>query len=326
MSKGIGRLIQFGIAKETVRGTPENAATFWVPFNDLSIDEKFNLVKDEQSRGIIEDSVDAKIVKKWAEGSIKAPIGDKHFPLMLFSLFGSLSTSGPTDSSYTHTINVGQSAQHQALSLFIDDPLGGQDYKHGLGVLTSLELAYEQGKYIEYTANLKSKKGATATLTPASTSENRFLPQHLVFKLASTQSGLTGASAQIIKSLTLKVDQGIEDDDVLGSTDPADFLNKQFSIEGTVEALWQNESDFKTFVQSGTQKAMRIDLINTDTIIGSATNPSLRIDLYKVIFEPINRPFAVNDLVKQTLAFKAYYSTADSKMAVLTAVNAQTSY
>lgn len=57
MSKGIGRLIQFGIAKETVRGTPESAATYWVPFSELDINEKFSLVNDDQSRGVIEDAV-----------------------------------------------------------------------------------------------------------------------------------------------------------------------------------------------------------------------------------------------------------------------------
>lgn len=329
MSKGIGRLIQFGIAKETSRGTPESAATYWIPFSELDINEKFSLVTDDQSRGVIEDSVGQSKVKEWAEGSVKAPIGDKHFPLILYSILGSLSTGDNADSDATikdHTITVAQSSQHQALSLFIDDPLGAQDYKHGNGAVTSLEISYELNKFLDYTLNLKAKKGATATLTPAATTENRFLPQHLTFKLASSYSGLGAASAMSIKSLTLKIDQNIEDDDVLGSATPSDFLNKQFSIEGTFEALWQNESDYKTAALATTAKAMRLDLVNSDVTIGSAAHPQIRIDLAKVIFKEITRPVKVNDLVRQTLSFKAHYSISDTLMISVLATNAVASY
>lgn len=317
--------MQFGIAKETSRGTAESAATFWIPFSELDIDEKFETVNDDQSRGIIEESVGASIVKKWTEGSWKAPIGDKHFPLVLFSILGGLSSGSVTDSAYTHTITVGQSAQHQALSLFLDDPLAGQDYKHANGMLSQVEIAYELGKFLEYTAAFKAKKGGTASLTPSATAENRFLPQHLTFKTASSYSGLTAASAQIIKSLNLTIRQDLEDDDVLGSIDPADFLNKSFTIEGTVEALWQNESDFKTTALAGTAKAMRLDLIS-DVLIGTSSVPQLQINLAKVVFTELTRPVRVNDVIRQTLGFKAHYSTGDSLLVSVTAKNATASY
>src|ERR1700681_4535284 len=36
----------------------------------------------------------------------------------------------------------------------------------------------------------------------------------------------------------------VEDQDVLGSVNPADFLNKEFAVEGTLECIYQNNSDF----------------------------------------------------------------------------------
>lgn len=329
MSKGIGRLIQAGIARETTRGTAEASATYWVPWSDMSVDEKFNTINDEQSYGVIEESVNAQITKQWMEGSLKAPITDKSFPLVLYSALGSLSTADNADSDASikdHTITVGQSALHQALTVFVDDPLGGQDYKHALCVVDSLDIEYEVGQFMTYTAKIKGKKGATATLTPATTAENRFLHKHLTFKLATNLAGLGAASATVIKSLKLTINNNVEDDDVLGSITPADFLNKQFSIEGTVEAIWQNESDFKTAALAGTAKAMRIDLINNDVTIGTAANPTIRIDLAKCIFKEISRANGLNDVVKQTLSFKAHYSASDSKMITCLATNAVASY
>ncbi len=329
MSKGIGKLIRLGIARETNRGTAESAATYWIPHIDFDIFDKRQYVNDEASVGVIEDSVNASIVKEWAEGSLKAPIGDKSFPLVLYSILGSLSTADNPDTDPTvkdHTITVGQSAQHQSLTIFKDDPLAAQDYKYALGVIQQLEIRYELGKFLEFTAGFKSKKGATATLTPAAPSENKFLPQHLTFKLASAQSGLDAAAATVIKALTLKINENVEDDDVLGSKEPADFLNKQFAIEGTLEAIWQNITDFQNAALAGTLQAMRIDLKNTDVTIGAAANPQIKIDLHKVSFQEITAPVAIHEIVKQTLSFKGHYHTTDAKMITTVATNTAASY
>lgn len=328
MSKGIGRLFQVGIAKETSRGTPQSSATFWIPFSELGIEEKDNKIFEEQAYGVIEDSIGSAIAKQWAEGSIKAPIGDKHFGLMLLAALGSVSTSTHSGESnvYDHAFSVQQGAQHQALTLFLDDPLAGQDYKHALGVVDSLEISYEPGAYISYSANLRAKKGATATLTPSTTVENKFTHKHFTFKIASDLSGLGAGSVIALKSLTLTITKNLEDDDVLGSITPNDFLNKQFTIEGKLEALWQNESDFKTNTLAGTMKAMRLDLVNTDTTIGSAANPTVRIDLAKVTFTEITRPVQINEMVKQSVSFKAHYSTSDTKMIAALITNQVSSY
>jgi hypothetical protein len=124
----------------------------------------------------------------------------------------------------------------------------------------------------------------------------------------------------------LKIEQNIEDDDVLGSVAPGDFLNKQFTITGTLEALWQNETDYKQAALATTAKAMRIDLKNTDVTIGTSANPEIRIDLAKVIFKEITRPVKTNDLVRQTLSFKAVYSITDTLMVSALVTNLVTSY
>lgn len=325
MSKGIGRIVQVGIARESTRGTSPGAATFYIPWAEVDIDEKKRFVLDEQSRGVIEDSTGQSIVSEWAEATIKAPVGDKHFPLILYALFGTLSSGSVVDSAYIHTITMQQDAQHDSLSLYIDDPVMGQDYTHALAVPTQVEIAYERDQFVTYTAAFMAKKGATATLTPAATAENRFLPQHLTFKLAATQAGLTAAGAIVIKSLNIRMTQNVEADDVLGNIAPADFLNKQFTIEGTVEAIAQNESDFKTHFNAGTVRAMRCDLTST-VLIGSSSTPYLILDLHSVIFTEMTKPYRLNDVVMQTLSFKAHYNTTDSKMMTLTARNATVSY
>lgn len=326
MSKGTGRLIQAGIAKETSRGTAESAATFWIPFSDLSFDEKRGHIFDSEARGIIEDSVGSEVVSKHAEGALRAPVADEHFGLILLATLGAVSTSGPTDSAYTHTFTVAQSAQHQALTVFLDDPIAGADYKYALGVVRSLEISYELKKYLEYNVGLIAKKGATATLTPSGTTENRFRPQDVSFKTASSLSGLGAATAKSVRSLRLSIEKNVENDDVLGSVEPNDFINKEIVITGEIEAVWENEAAYQADFAAGTTKAMRLAVTNADVTIGTGTHPSLTIDLAKATFTELGRGFGLNDVVTQRLAFKAHYSISDSKMVTAALVNAQSSY
>ena len=64
MSKGIGRLNQVGIAKETSRGTAVGTPTYMIAFAELDLDEKDQRVIDEQSYGVVENSVGESIVKQ----------------------------------------------------------------------------------------------------------------------------------------------------------------------------------------------------------------------------------------------------------------------
>lgn len=324
MPKIIGRRVSVGFAKETVRGTAEAAATFYVPMLARSWDDKIEQAIDESNRAVIEDSVDAKIVKKISEGEFEANIGDKTIGLHLLSLFGAVTSAVKETTAYNHTYAVAQTAQHQALSIFIDDP-ATQDYKHALGMVGSVEISAELGKFVSYKMAVKAKAGTTATLTPSYTTENNFLAQHIVCKIADTLAGLDAASVISIKKVSLKLDQSIEDDDILGSISPADILNKEFKIEGDLELVFDAET-FKTLMLADTQKALRLDILNIDVTIGASSNPELKIDLAKVKFSEVARKIDNKDIVTQTVKFKSFYSVSDAKMLVCILTNSVTSY
>jgi hypothetical protein len=395
MSKGIGRLFALGLAKETTRGTAISSAAYWLPFNDLGFDEKFeNAVKD-QAYGVIEDSVGQSRVKNWAEGTFKVPLLDRSIGLLLYSMMGGYAVSGPSDSAYTHTFTVGQSAQHQSLTMFLHDPLSAQDYSHANGVINKLDIDAELKKFVELTLSAKAQKGtAQSSFTPALLTENYFLPQYMAFKTAPTTAGLLGtltatgtaastthvtglsistnllqvgmtvsgtnvpAGATIaaivsasaydlsaattgaigtqtfgpatipLKSFKLSIDDNIEDQEVLGSVSPNDFLNKEFKVEGTIEAIYQNITDFKSqaLATPNLASAMLIDIKNTDVIIGAATNPELKITLDQVYFTEYSRPIKIKDLVYQTLKFSATYNLTNTEMIKINLINTVTTY
>ena len=88
-------------------------------------------------------------------------------------------------------------------------------------------------------------------------------------------------------------------------------------MTGSLEAIWQNESDFKTvsLATPNVPQALSIVLQNTDVSIGVVpSHPTVNITLDQCYFTEFSRPIKIKDLVYQTLKFKATYSTANSEM------------
>jgi hypothetical protein len=398
MSKGIGRLIQVGVAKETTRGTAIASAAFWNPWNDLTLDEKKDFAVDSQSYGIIEDSVQLTQVKQWAQGSIAGNVLDQSFGLILYSMFGTLTShaahSGET-TVYDNIFNVQEGAQHQSLTFFLHDPLAAQDYSYANGVVEKLEINMALKKFVEFNATIKALTGAAqSNFTPATTTENRFIAQNLSAKFALNYAGLggtltatgtaastthvtacsinpqtnlkvgmtvtgtnisanttvakivsatafdlsaasTGAvgtmtfgpAAIALKSAKLTINANVEDQEVLGSVNPADFLNKEFAVEGTMECIYQNNSDFKDQFMGPYPLAIRLDIKNTDVSLGVVpTNPELIFDMPKCTIQELGRSFKVKDIIYQNVKFKAVYSLADTLMLKATLTNTVNGY
>jgi hypothetical protein len=327
--KGIGRQVQVGVSRESTRGTSPATASFYISWADLAFEEKYDNVVDVESYGVMEDSASETRVKDYAQGVLKMPLLDKTFPLFLYSLLG---TDAPTvhaggTLSYDHALTVKQNSQHQSFTLYIHDPLAAQDYTHANCVVEKVEIDYAVKKFVDASISIKGLKGVqVGTLSPSQTAENRFVPQYLVFKMASALSGLGGAAATQVKSLKLTIDQNIEDDEVLGQKAPRDFLTKEFKVEGTVELIFNGESDFKTNALANTPQAMRLDLINTDVTLEGAINPEIRIDLAKAFFTEFSLPRKLKDLVYQTVKFKAVYSISDAQMIAIRATNLVAAY
>jgi len=317
MSKGIGRLFALGLAKESTRGTAISAATYWLPFDDLTFDEKFDNVVADQAVGVIENSINEYRVKNYADGSFKVPMVDQSTGLLFLSMLGTQAVSTVATGVYAHTFTVGETAQHPSLTLFIHDPLSGTDYSHANGVIHKMEIDAELKKFVQLSCSARAQKGVSqSSFSPSILAENRFIPQYMSFKYATSVSGLSGATAIALKSIKLSIDANIEDQEVLGSVGPADFLNKEFKVEGQFEAIYQNLTDFKNVALAtpNVLQAIGVTLTNTDVTIGSASNPTLAITLDQVAFTEYGRPIKVKDLVYQTVKFRATYSLANSEM------------
>ena len=326
MSKYIGRTITVGLAKEGTRGAGAES-TYQIPITSFSFDDKIVQARSVGSLGNIADSEETFVTTKYGQGDLEGEIRSKSFGLLLYSMLGALTTTGPTDESYSHAFTVSQSNQHQSLSFVVADDNTTELYK--LVMLDTLSITAELDSVIMFTSSFMSKAGRDTGLTvPAVVAEKKFTKKHLSVKIAEDISSLAAATAISIKSINLNISKNVALDDVLGTAEPEDILNRQLAVEGSITLNYEAET-YKNYMKNGTNRALQIALTNTDEKLGSGTtNPSLTIQLPKVDFYDWEPSYDLDEIVSQTFSFKASRDVANSQEIIhlCTLVNAETSY
>lgn len=320
MSKFIGRRGTVGLAKEATAGTIVTP-TYYLPITAISFDDRTETAVEEAGLGRIEDSDAQLVVNKFGEGDIEYELEDVRTGLLLTSLFGAapVNAGGPT---YTHTYTLSNTNTHTSLSIAYQDPDQTKIFPYG--VIDGLEIEVEPNGIVKATASFKSRVSRDwSTLTPSFTSlGNKFLHQHLVFKLAATTGALSAASNISLKRLSLSIKANSDFDYVTGTAEPEAILNHQFSVEGEI-TLNKQEDTYRDYMLDGTYRAMEITF-------SRASNSILQLQFPRVSFSQWEQDRALNDIVGQTIQFKGHYDAANAaaiiSTAILTNTDAGTSY
>jgi hypothetical protein len=326
MSKFIGRQVSVGIAKETSRGGG-NAPDFWIPKLSWSHEDKAIKATDLGDYANINAFGNQELVAlKHAEGSLEMDMRDKSFGLLLLAVLGTLNTSGPSDSAYTHTFTLQNDNQHDSLAITVqDNDLGDVMFK--LAMIEQLEMVITPDQLVRITVDFMSKPATTGVVaTPSYAAENLFLGRHLTFKLASLTSGLSAASKIPLTSLTLRFIKRLRPDNVVGTVEPIDFINQAFSIEGEFTLKYEDRV-YHDLMVNGTYRAMRINLNNAQTLIGATSTPQFTLDLSRVAFSEWESTRPNDEVTEQTIQFKALYDITNGNVInSCTLINAQSSY
>ncbi len=304
MSKHVGRLGQLLIAKESVRGTGTITNGFWIPRSTISFEDKVETARESEGVGKLADSDANFVTQKMASGEFESNLDDKLVGIILTGLMGaSPVTTGANP--YTHTYTLSNSNQHQSLSVLYQDP----DYAelYSLGVIDSLKISVEQNGIVQFTVGILSRVGRTFTRQTATfnTLGNKFLHQHLVFKLAASTGTLAAASAISLKKLELNFTKSAAHDVVLGTVEPEDVLASNFAVEGSIELLKQDET-YRNLMLDGTYKAMGVSFVR------SSVNSSLAMQFPRVDFTEWEQDRGLDNIVSQTIQFKANYDAANA--------------
>lgn len=324
MTKHIGRQIQVGMGKESSRGTGV-AAGYWFPALAVPHMPIAEYADRESIKGTIFAKSGAEVIKQYSAGGIQAEIGSQSFGLILLSMLGGLSsdTKGGESIVYEHTYTLSESAQHQSLTISLDEPNGDTRFVNSM--IQNLTMDFTKDKILDFTAGFVGKNEASATNSPSYSTDNIFRPQDFTLYLDSAY-GSIGSTEQKVRSLSLTIQPvDVEHDDVLGDLEPQDFMNTAFEISGEMTLIYNAET-YKDAHLAGTSKAARIVIENTDVTIGTGSSPKLQIDLAQIKFKEWKRTTDLGAIVMETVSFDAHYSLSDALAIEAVLTNLVSSY
>ena len=269
----------------------------------MSFKDTVEEAREEQGMGKIADTDSKFITMKMGEGEVEAQLYDKALGAILTGLIGASPTTSGSD-PYTHTYTLTQTNQAKSLSLYWSDPDRTDMYP--LAMLESFQISVEPSGIVNYTIGFKSKTAREWTSQTASFTSlgNKFLHQHLQFKLASAVGSLSAATAISLKNLEINFGKNTMFDGVMGTVEPEDILNQQLSIEGSLTLNLEADT-YRDYMLDGTYRAMEIKLLRS-------SSSTLTMQFPRVDFSEWEPDYSLNEIAKQTINFKANYDATNA--------------
>ena len=324
MSEIIGKEIQLGVKVEGTRGTAETVASKWVKNVTADIFARVEKVVDDNSQGVLEDSSQTRVIKKWFDGELAGILHADAIGYFFEQIYGqSTTTTVETGEVYSHAYSVLQNIEHPTLSLFAKDGGVSQEVFNG-GVVSTLELTATVDDFLRFSSSLMAKDATANSDTPAYATDYDFIGKDIIIKIASTEAGLSSATALKAKELGITWDTGATADYCFGAYSPSDVYNQKMMIEGTITKNYIDDT-FKDLLTSDTAVYMEIAIVG-ETVLEGSNSPEIKILLNKVQVQDWDRSGANDDIVTEEITFKALYNNADSQQSELTLQNTTASY
>ena len=311
------------VALETTRWEKKLPIQYRFPRTDNTFSDKANVESDSWVVDTIVDSINSEVTKQWAEWTIWGQVYPNWIWFFLKALLWSV-TSDWDDGVYEHNFSLLESNTHPTLTVWCFTPISSSSYP--LAMIESMDFTAEVWWKFTVSINLKSKKWESSTHIVSYTDESWFVASMLKVFLADNVEWLDNADNICLQSITISIKKEIKDIECLSSIDPIDYINSSFSIEWSMEMLFENNT-YKDYFLNGTPKALRLLAEDTKHPYEWADNyPTFMLDLSKIKITDWTPAFTIDDVTKQSITFKGHYDVRTHKAIEIYLKNTQESY
>lgn len=313
-----GRLIQYGIAAETARGTAV-APQFWVQWETASFEDEGKNVLDQSALNVLNKYSGTEVVEQTSAGNLAGRVTDRSFGLILLAAFGGYSVADASGETtvYTHTFTESQLNASPTLTVTRVDPNIQNQY--AMTMLNSLELDIKAGDYVRWNAAFVGQPSSVVTgVTPDPVVENDFVSRNATVKF-------NNGSAIAVQSLKLTYSKNVSPYFVIGKNNPDNIYADSVELKGEFVLRYSDET-YKNYRFNNTPVAIEIDVSDTATTLGSASHPGFTITLPLAYCNEWKADQSIDGMVNQTVGFEAVYNLATNTAVSVTLTNTHTSY
>jgi len=310
------------VSLETTRWEKNLPIQYRFPRTDNTFSDKATIEQDSWVVDTILDSINSQITKQRSEWTIWGQVYPNWIWFFLKALLWNV-TSNWDNWIYEHTFTLLESNTHPTLTVWTSTPISSNAYP--LAMIESMDFTAEVWWKFTVSINLKAKKWEQSTHTVTYTDENGFIANMLKIFLADTQEWLDIADNICLQSITISIKKEIKDIECLSSIDPIDYINSSFSIEWSMEMLFEDNT-YKDYFLNWTPKALRLLAEDTKHPYSPLHYPTFMLDLAKIKITDRTPAFTIDDVTKQSITFKWHYDVKTKKAIEIYLKNTQESY
>lgn len=320
----LGENVNIGIGTEATRGTGVAPQAFIPGRTPSGVRPVLDKVLIKETRKSRSDSQDSETVMIRAEGDLEFNLRVNTLGWLLKSLLGTVvSAAVPSNSGvFEHDFNLDiDQPQNPTLTLALSQG-GQQDFEYPNAVVSSLEIRTPVNDLVNATVGfIATKETAHADYSVAFVAADRYFRHYdITIKIADNVAGLAAAPALDLKEFVLSIVNNARVDQNIGELNPSDVLGMLLSVGGSMVIDHLDEVYHDIYI-AGTYKAMSIKMVRNDITIGTNQKPTVEIIIPKVSFENLSPDRPIDDVVKDTIEFKAHYDLTLGYIITFTLIN-----
>lgn len=332
----IGRQDMIGIRLETSYGVEDTGGTIlWVPMKDPKWTPKIEYAEDDSGMGNREAPLESDIVGKSAELQLNQVAYDVAIGFFLKAAYGAISSveqSAPNTGVYDHDLTIGAPNSLPSFTVYFKN--GIQNLKMKGCCVNTLEFVTELKDYAMANVALLGKFPEASTETPTYGNTlfgKRFTSAMAQFKHAADEAGLSGASNSTFESLKLVIENNLTaifetgDTTIETNLNPIEMEAGTQRVRGDATIKFRNVTYYDLF-KAATDQAISFKAVNQNVTIGSDQNPTIDFTVAKTKITEWDRDSGLDDVIKQTMAFKGHLDLDAGYMSKCTLTNTKATY
>lgn len=316
MSRIGGTENDVGIGIEATPGT-EVAATIFAQWRELSLQAIAEKSPFTSVRGVRNMASNSQIRRKYSAGAISVVPNVAIAPYLFGLALGSVSSSGVSDSAYTHTITVENANASMKTATFIIERGGEVTERYANVVVDKLNLEVSDD-YATMSAELIGGFPDTTTLSESFTTETEFAYHQMTAKFGTSFSNAAGNSATPLKAFQLNINNNVQLDEAFrsGSNEPVagGFTAGRLQITGSYSLEFNGLTELNKY-KANTLNALIVEF--EGALIGATSTEKITIKLADLILTAPPVEVNVDGIVILNQEFEVSYDATDGDITVI---------
>lgn len=324
MAKTSGTQVAVGLGIESYAAPGVAVAeTVFIPWTDFSLQSISEKTMFTSARGLRNMSSNSMIRRRYSQGSVGFIPNIKTMPYALSLAMGAVSSSGVSDSAYTHTFTINNTNATPRTATMTIEEGAVQTAQYLNCVCNSMNFEVSDG-YAKVTMELIGGFVGTDTISESYANETEFAYHQYTAKFGTSLSNASGNSATPLKSFSLNINNNILLDEAFlsgaNTITAGNLVTGRLEITGSYSLHFTDTTELAKY-QANTKNAMIVTF--EGSLIGATSKETIQFKLGRLVLTKPPVEYNIDGLLVLQQEFTVEYEATDVELTaiVINAIN-----